>query len=120
MAMKKILIADDDESIVDATAMMLEVMGYEVSYTLDGRQVPALVRNKPDLLLLDIWMSGVDGRDVCRTLKSDPETSDVPVLMISASRDIEASALACGANGFLPKPFEMDELAGLLERLIGD
>lgn len=115
--MKKIFIADDDEAIVDATSLMLEVMGYEVSHTLNGATVPAALRNKPDLLLLDIWMSGMDGRDICKQLKADPETVDIPVLMISASRDIRESALASGADDFLAKPFEMNALLDKIEKL---
>lgn len=116
---KKIFIADDDEAIVDSTTLMLEVMGYEVDYTYNGALVPAALKNKPDLLLLDIWMSGVDGRDVCRQVKADPQTRDIPVLMISASRDIRESALASGADDFLEKPFEMDDLLEKIENLIG-
>jgi len=117
MKSKKIFIADDDEAIVDATSMMLEVMGYEVNYTLNGAAIQSEIQNKPDLLLLDIWMSGIDGRDVCRQLKSDPATGNIPVLMISASKDIKESALASGADDFLAKPFEMDALLEKVERL---
>jgi DNA-binding response OmpR family regulator len=115
---KRILIADDDAGIVDATSLILEVMGYEVSSTLDGSKVTEIIKDKPDLLLLDIWMSGIDGRDVCRQLKANEDTQDIPVLMISASRDIKDSALDSGANDFLEKPFEMDELLERVERLL--
>jgi len=115
---KKIFIADDDEAIVDATVMMLEVMGYDVQHTLDGNAVPDAMANKPDLLLLDIWMSGVDGRDICRQLKSNPETRSIPVLMVSASRDIAQSALDAGADGFLEKPFDMNNLLDKIDSLI--
>lgn len=114
---KKILIADDDEAIVDATTLLLEVMGYEVSSTLDGTAVPNAASNRPDLILLDIWMAGVDGRDLCRQLKSNPETRTIPVLMISAGKDIRESALDSGADAFIEKPFEMDMLIHTIERL---
>ncbi len=115
---KTILIADDDEAIVDSLSMMLEVMGYNVNYTFDGTLVLHAIKNKPDLLLLDIWMSGVDGRDVCRELKSNPETKNIPVLMISASREIKQSALDSGADDFLGKPFEMKTLNDKIKALI--
>lgn len=115
---KKIFIADDDEAIVDATSMMLEMAGYEVRHTLNGATVQTDVRNKPDLVLLDVWMSGIDGRDICRQLKADPATLDIPVLMISAGRDIMASALESGADDFLAKPFDMDDLLEKVEKLI--
>jgi len=116
---QKIFIADDDEAIVDAISLMLEVMGYEVEYTLSGAKIAARMQSIPDLLLLDIWMSGIDGRDVCRQLKADPKTQNIPVLMISASRDIRESAMASGADDFLAKPFEMDMLLEKIENLIG-
>ena len=104
---KKILIADDDPGIVDAIEMMLEFEGYEVTSTPDGSTVLQLNDELPDLLLLDIWMSGEDGRDICKKLKSNEATRHLPILMISASRDIRESAMDSGADDFLAKPFEM-------------
>lgn len=104
------MIADDDPGIVDSLSMMLEFEGYEVSSTLNGASLLEMDSNLPDLLLLDIWMSGVDGRDICKQLKQQPHTSRLPILMISASKDIQRSAIDAGADDFLAKPFEMDEL----------
>jgi len=107
---KKIMIADDDPGIVDAMEMLLEFEGYEVTSTVDGTTVLDMKDELPDLLLLDIWMSGEDGRDICRKLKQDELTKDIPVIMISASRDIRDSAMMAGADDFLSKPFDMNEL----------
>jgi DNA-binding response OmpR family regulator len=107
---KRILIADDDPAILDATRMILEMENYEVETTVDGATVAIMFENPPDLLLLDIWMSGQDGKDICRALKSQESTKHVPVIMISASRDVEASAKDAGADDFVTKPFEMDLL----------
>jgi len=115
---KKIFIADDDEGIVDAVTMILEVMGYDVEFTFDGGTVIDAVKNKPDLILLDIWMSGHDGRDICKQLKNDADLKDIPILMISASRDIKQSALDAGANDFMEKPFEMDSLLNKVNHLL--
>jgi DNA-binding response OmpR family regulator len=114
--MKKIMIADDDPGILDAVCIMLEFEGYNVTCTPDGADVLKLQSDLPDLLLLDIWMSGMDGRDICRQLKQDAATHHLPVVLISASRDIEISALAAGADDFLAKPFEIDDLLGKIER----
>ena len=116
--LKKVMIADDDPGILDAVEAMLEFGGYDVSTTSNGATLLEMKEGFPDLLLLDIWMSGIDGRDVCRGLKSDPATGSIPVLMISASRDIRESALASGANDFLAKPFDMDELLDRIDKLI--
>lgn len=118
MGTKRILIADDDEGIVDAVTMILEVMGYDVEYTYDGGAVIEAVKNRPDLILLDIWMSGHDGRDICKQLKSDPTYKEIPILMISASRDIRQSALDAGADDFMEKPFEMDSLLNKVDFLL--
>lgn len=108
---KKIMIADDDPGIVDAIEMLLEFEGYQVSSTVDGATVLELKNEDlPDLLLLDIWMSGQDGRDICKKFKQDETTKHIPVVMISASRDIKESAMEAGADDFLAKPFEMNDL----------
>ena len=118
MRQKKIMIADDDPGIVDAVEMLLEFEGYTVSSTVDGATVLDMKDELPDLLLLDIWMSGEDGRDICKQLKKEALTKNIPVIMISASRDIKESALAAGADDFLAKPFEMDELLKKIEELV--
>jgi DNA-binding response OmpR family regulator len=107
---KKIMIADDDPAIVDAVEMLLEFEGYEVTTTIDGATVLDMKEDLPDLLLLDIWMSGEDGRDICKKLKQEASTKNIPVIMMSANRDIGESAMAAGADDFLAKPFEMHEL----------
>lgn len=114
----KILIADDDDAIVDSITMMLEMMDYQVYSVTKGNDIPEALRQEPNLLLLDIWMSGIDGRDICRQIKSTPSTNSLPVLMISASRQIKQSALSCGADDFLAKPFEMSVLIEKIEALI--
>ncbi|MET3113854.1 DNA-binding response OmpR family regulator [Pedobacter sp. CG_S7] len=107
---KKIMIADDDPGILDAVEAMLEFGGYEVNSTSNGATVLEMKDSFPDLLLLDIWMSGTDGRDVCKQLKSKELTKDMPIIMISASTELERSAKEAGADDFLEKPFDMEEL----------
>ncbi len=107
----KILVADDDPAIVDAMEMILEMEGYDVNSTVDGGTIYTIDKAfLPDLVLLDIWMSGHDGRDICRYLKANTSTQHIPVIMISASRDIVQSAKEAGADAFLAKPFEVDNL----------
>ncbi len=107
---KSILIADDDPAILDATKMILELDGYTVRTTVDGATVGAMFEHPPHLLLLDIWMSGQDGKDICRALKANNSTRHIPIIMVSASRDIEESAREVGADDFIVKPFEMEHL----------
>ena len=106
----KILIADDDPAIVGAVEMMLELEGYDVDTTTNGETIYKMEDQYPDLLLLDIWMSGQDGREICKYLKNEPHTKHIPIIMISASRDVMDSAKQAGADDFIAKPFEMNEL----------
>ena len=113
---KKIIIADDDPGILDAVGIMLEFEGYDVQCVPNGSDLLTIENELPDLLLLDIWMSGVDGRDVCKHLKQQKSTSKIPIVMISASKDIERSAMEAGADDFLAKPFDIEDLLQKIER----
>jgi len=115
---KKILVVDDDAAIVEAIQMMLEMSGYEVITSTDGKILYRMDHKMPDLVLLDIWMSGVDGRDLSLFLKKNKKTRAIPVIMLSANNDAESIAKKAGADGFLSKPFDMQELLDLLERFL--
>jgi DNA-binding response OmpR family regulator len=107
---KKILIADDDQAILDAMTLMLEDEGYGVATTIDGHSVQNMHEDLPDLLLLDIWMSGMNGRDICKHLKSQKLTKHMPIIIVSANKDTKKIALECGADDFIAKPFQMKVL----------
>lgn len=115
---KKILVADDDDAIVEAITLILEEFGYEVDSTVDGQTIYTMEKDFPDLLLLDIWMSGQDGREICKYLKQEAATKHIPIIMISASRDIQSSAKDAGADDFLAKPFEMNELIKKVKKYV--
>src|ERR1700754_2209927 len=106
---KKILISDDDPAILDVISIILEDAGYEV-YTSSSGEIDPEAGLIPDLFLLDIWMDGKDGRDTCKHLKSHQLTSHIPVIIVSANRDIEKITIESGAEAFLAKPFEMNDL----------
>jgi CheY-like chemotaxis protein len=116
--LKKIMVADDNPGILDAISIILEFEGYEVSCVANGNSILAMENGLPDLLLLDIWMSGVDGRDICKRLKQQPDTSHLPIVLVSASKDIASSAREAGADDFLAKPFEMDDLLTMVKKLL--
>jgi DNA-binding response OmpR family regulator len=113
-----IMIADDDPAIVDALQILLEDEGYSVMTTVNGEKVTRMNGSRPDLLLLDIWMSGVNGGDICKELKGKDDTKNIPVIMISANRDTEMIANQSGADDFLLKPFDIDELLGKIEKYL--
>lgn len=114
---KHILVADDDEAIVEAITMILKEEGYEVSAECEGDALKCLER-LPDLILLDIWMSGTDGKEVALYFKGHEATKHIPIIMVSANRDGEAIAAEVGAEGFIAKPFDIDELLSKVEELV--
>lgn len=107
---KRILIADDNPGILDVVSIILESEGYEVRSTADPQHVLQIKDDPPGLILLDIWMGGTDGRHICKQLKADHSTRHIPVILMSANSDIKAIAKESGADGFIAKPFEIDEL----------
>lgn len=108
---KKIFIADDDVDILQIIKMMLETQGYEVETSSDARVIFDYHEHQlPALILLDIWMSGIDGREICSKLKELQHTQHIPVILVSANSNIAEIAKNCGASGYIAKPFEMDHL----------
>jgi CheY-like chemotaxis protein len=116
-----ILVVDDDPGILDALRFLFEEEGYRVQTSEKGDYAEALHDANgglPDLIVLDILLSGKDGRDICRKLKSKPDTRHIPIVMISAHPDAERSAREVGADAFVAKPFAIDDLLGLVESLL--
>ncbi len=113
---KKILIVDDDEGILQGFQAILESEGYEVTTLPDAECIHSLPKNRyPDLILLDVLLSGEDGRKHCKQLKTQEETNHIPVIMMSAAPNMEKSVKEAGADGYLKKPFEMDEVLEIIK-----
>lgn len=109
--MKKILIVDDDIDILEPISLLLEGVGYAVVSLSKGEKAYGKIGEvKPDLILLDILMSGSDGRKICRKLKDSTVTHNIPVVMMSAHPSAKRDSEQCGADDFIAKPFEADEL----------
>ena len=121
MNSKKIIIVDDDVSILDSLGIMLDFEGFEVNTFMRGSEIFRLIEteNKPNLILLDMWLCGEDGRDICKQLKSNERTKNIPVIIMSASRGLAHTALEAGANDFIAKPFEIEDIINKLNRLTG-
>jgi DNA-binding response OmpR family regulator len=117
---KKILLADDEEDIKIVLRMFLESRGYQVCTAYDGLDALDQARNeKPDVVLLDIMMPLMDGFEVCRKLKADPATAQIPVIMLSAASHAESvqKGLNAGAMDYMIKPFEPEKLDEMLTKL---
>ncbi len=116
MKRKKILIADDDSAILEAMTLMVEDEGYDVTSTTNGYSIDMIKNEKPDVVLLDIRMAGIDGSKICKKLKSQSKTKDIPVIMISANKDAKQIAKEAGADDFITKPFQMNDLLSKLAK----
>ena len=114
----RILVVEDDPAIAQLLRLMLEDEGYEVSATRNPAEVVEAVVPPPDLVLLDLRLSGIDGGEVCRRLKGRDATRNLPVVLVSADPHVARVADACGADAFLAKPFDLDDALALIERLL--
>jgi DNA-binding response OmpR family regulator len=119
---RTVLIIEDEKLIIVSTQMVLEAAGFRVESAMNGEDGIARARDaKPDLILLDIMMPGIDGWETLTRLKRDPATSGIPVIIFTArehSRGHQKSA-EMGAADYFRKPFEPDELIELVEKHIG-
>ena len=115
----RVLLADDDRAIRESLQRALELEGYAVTAVADGVVALSTLRRSPhDIAILDVMMPGVDGLGVCRVLRADG--SRVPVLMLTARVETSdrVAGLDAGADDYLPKPFELDELLARLRALL--
>ncbi len=115
------MVVDDHPDILEVLTYNLTKVGYAV-HPFDGAEgALAYLRDAPvDLVVTDLMMDGMDGIGLCRHLRSNPITSQIPVLMISVKNDEanRSAALEHGVNEYLPKPFRMQELIGCLDRML--
>ena len=116
---RKILVVDDEPDILEFLQEILEEEGFAVVTTDRGEYVENLGNGcLPDLILLDIWLSGKDGRDIVKYLKSQEKTKYVPVIMFSAYPNAQEMVLKAGADDFIAKPFEIEALLAKIGRLL--
>ncbi|MCA9918885.1 MAG: response regulator [Anaerolineales bacterium] len=113
MTGKKILIIDDEFPMRYLIEHQLKREGFTVALAKDGQDgLTAVSQHKPDLVVLDVMMPGMNGFEVCQTIKNTPETSEIPVIFLTASeaKEYKTKAFAVGADDYLTKPFLADEL----------
>lgn len=119
--MKRVLIAEDEASILLSLEFLLAAAGYEVFIARNGGEAIALAeKHRPDLLILDIMLPVVNGFEVCSRLRANPELSELRILMLTArGREHEvAHGLALGANAYVTKPFGTRELMKVVKGLL--
>jgi two-component system cell cycle response regulator DivK len=115
----RVLVAEDEDAIrLLVTSVLAYELGVHAVGAPDGRAALAMVAERlPALVITDLRMPGLDGYELTRRLKSDPTTRAIPVVAMTAAGD-RAAAAAAGCDGFLAKPFDVDELVGLASRLL--
>ena len=115
------IIVDDDRDTREMLAMALELEGYQVTQAANGvKLISSLHVHKPDILLLDVNMSWIDGFELCRAVRRNEQFRTLPVLFVSARKaraDVEAG-LASGADGYFTKPIDFDALLGRMRELV--
>ena len=115
-----ILILDDDPDICTMIKMVLEYHGFIATDAENEEAANKILSSQHiDLIIMDMLLSGTDGTDICRKLKNDKERSSIPVLMFSAHPTARETCLAAGADDFIPKPFEMNDLIERVNFFIG-
>lgn len=115
--MKKILVVDDDEAILEMIQLVLQESKYEVVTSKNGDILSLLTsKDRPDLILLDVLLSGVDGREIAKSIKEDSRINKIPVIMLSAHPSAADTVKKAGADDFIPKPFDIDYLLKVVER----
>ncbi|HEX6846826.1 MAG TPA: response regulator transcription factor [Chitinophagaceae bacterium] len=106
-----ILVLDDDPDICMMIKMVLDYYGYEVMDSANEEAAKEIISsNRVDLIIMDMLLSGADGTDICKQLKKSEATSSIPVLMFSAHPTARETCLAAGADDFISKPFEMNDM----------
>jgi len=113
----RVLVADDEPAITSLIASMLRYAGFAVVEAHGGAEAVSLARSeRPDVVLLDVMMPDLDGRDACKVLKMDLALRGVPVILFSSADERDVHWSGAGADGFLQKPFSIRALPDLVRR----
>ena len=119
---KKILVIEDDKDIRDTIVYILEEEKYDVISSGDSKILKNVTEHNPDLILMDNWLtewkSDANGQQLSKELKSNPATSHIPVIIISAVSNIKEIAAEGLADSYLKKPFDMSELVDLVKKYV--
>jgi len=121
MARNKIFVVEDEEDILELLRHNLTREHFEVSSASDGEKaLKAIAREMPSLVLLDLMLPGIDGLEVCRVLKKDPQTTDIPIVMLTAKGEESdiITGLELGADDYITKPFSIKVLVARLRAVM--
>lgn len=117
----RVLIAEDEETIVESLCFLMEKEGYEVSVATNGQTaITMIARDIPDMVLLDVMMPGCDGFEVVRAVRADPRTKSIPIMMLTAkTREVDRrKGLELGVDDFVTKPFSTRDVVSRVKALL--
>jgi DNA-binding response OmpR family regulator len=116
--MKKIIVIEDDEAIIDALTLALQMEGYEVYPVIKAKKsVETIRKSNPDLIIIDLLLSGIDGRDIVKDIRNDKKINTIPIILTSAHPTAHDVAKSLGVEGFVAKPFDIGELFKKIHQL---
>lgn len=121
MQKNRILIVEDEESLLKLESILLSSKGYNVTGVMDGRSaLDEITANPPDLVILDIMLPELDGFEVCRHIKENPATKNIPVVMLTAKKNSQdyARGMEMGADAYMTKPFKSAKVIETIEGLL--
>lgn len=119
MKNKTILVFDDDTNILDVFTIVLEASGYQVEISETSHNILERVKEvSPDMIIMDNWIPNIGGVKATQILKSEPDFKHIPVIYCSANNDVGSLAEQAGAEAYLAKPFDLDELENTVARLL--
>ena len=114
----RILVVDDDPQANHLLKLLLELEGFEVALCpTAGNTLPTALAHRPDVLLMDVHIGGVNGLDILRQVRKEPGLADLPVVMYSGM-NLEYECAQAGASAFLLKPYQQDELTAVLKKVM--
>ncbi len=118
MSTKKVLLVEDEPAIAELLFDFLEEEGYQVAVATNGQEGwERLIELEPDVVLADVMMPVLDGRQLCQEINHDPHYSSIPVVLMSAARE-ERCRQGCNCAAFLAKPFALDKVADTIQSVI--
>jgi two-component system alkaline phosphatase synthesis response regulator PhoP len=121
MIQKKVLLIEDEPHQIMMVRYRLEANNFDFASAADGKEgLKKTKSEKPDVILLDIVMPEMDGYEVCKRIRKDPATKDIPVILFTASviKNLKEKCLDCGADDYVVKPFESETLVGKIKQVL--
>lgn len=117
MTKKTIFIVEDDPDILELMKVVVDSLGFKTKTFLENDKLESsIVKNRPDLLIVDLWVGGFDNAVLVKSLKKNKVTKEIPIVLVSAKNALEKIAKQCGADGHLAKPFNVSDLSAIVKK----